>query len=158
MSATDRVSSLLVSTNLPSSRGGTDLVAIDERPAVRILAEIGPETPGRQQPAGGLGMIGAERHELGLQLLQQPLAPVLLARCLLAVQTQDVPTPTLALADDHLLGVELGGDRGVAAGPRQDLVADLLHLGQRCRQHIAAGTAGELGEVGLGVEPGIADK
>lgn len=68
--------------------GSADPVPVDEGPAVSILAEIGPEPSGGQQPAGGLGMIGTERIELGLQLLEQPLPPVLLACCLLAVQAQ----------------------------------------------------------------------
>ena len=87
-----------------------------------------------------------------------PLAMAFFPLRLLGVQAQDVASAPLALANDHLLGAQVRGDLGVAPGAAQDLVPDLLHPADRRRQDVAPGAPAELGEVGPGVEPGVADE
>ena len=77
---------------------------------------------------------------------------------LLDVEAEDVASAPLALADDHLLGAQVRRDLGVAPRAAQDLVLDLLHPADRRRQDVTAGTPAELGEIGPGIEPGIADE
>jgi hypothetical protein len=100
-------------------------------------------------------MIVAETLELELQEVEDRLAVALFPLRLRGVQAQDVAAAPFALADNHLLGAEVGRDLGIAPGAAQDLVLDLLYAPDRRRQDVAAGAPAELGEVGPGVETGI---
>jgi hypothetical protein len=159
MSAAESVSSLVVSTNLPSSCSALRTFGpIDEGPALVVEREIGAEALGGDQAAGGLGVIAAEAVELELQEVEDLLAMTLFPRGFLGVQAEDVAPAPLALANHDLLGAQIGRDLGVAPRAAQNLVLDLLHPADRRRQDVATGAAAELGEIGSGVEPGIADE
>ena len=154
MSAAESVSSLVVSTNLPSSCSARRTLArsMKGRPSASS-DEVRAEALGGDQAARSLGMIAGETVELELQEVQDLVAVALLPRGLLGVQAEDVAPAPLALADDHLLGAQVRRDLGVAPGAAQNLVLDLLHPADRRRQDVAAGAPAQLGEIGPGVEP-----
>src|SRR3954452_1540618 len=136
--------------------GPADLGLIQVRPAVVILAQVGAEPLGGEQPTGGLGMIRMQARQLGPEELEdlRPVPPLLVR--LLPVQAQDVAPTALAPAEHDLLGTQLGVDLGIAARMREDLVPDLLHPPDRRGQDIAPGPLGERVAVGLRVQPGVA--
>src|SRR5690349_509555 len=135
--------------------GSADLGLIQVGPAVVILAQVGAEALGGEQPAGGLGVVRLQARQLGLEDLEDfgPV-PALLVGLLLA-QAQDVAPTALALAEHHLLGPQPGVDLGVAARMREDLVPALLHPPDRRGQDVAPGPLGERIEIGSRIEPGI---
>ena len=54
--------------------------------------------------------------------------------------------------------LQVAGDLTVASGPGQHLGLDVLHAAHRHRQHVAAETAAQLGQVVGGIHAGVADE
>jgi hypothetical protein len=138
--------------------GAFDLVPIEIGPAVLVLTQIGRKALGREELAGALGMIGLQRRELGLEGLEQLGTAPLLPLGFFAIKAENVATSALAIPENHLLGAQIRGDRGVAARVGQDLVPDLLDPANRGGEDVFAGTLGQLLEIGFGIEPGVADE
>jgi hypothetical protein len=84
--------------------------------------------------------------EGGLEFGDDPLAGRGVRLGLHRVATHDVP----AVVDDDLLDFEIVGDRPVAAGPRQDLLAELLLFAQLAPQDVVEGRGGMLRQQGQG--------
>src|SRR5690606_18333494 len=73
-----------------------------------------------------------ERHELGLQLAQQPRSMPALAALLLGVVAHDVATSPFPIADDDLLDAQVAHDLAVPNSARDELLA---HLAAACDGH-----------------------
>ena len=85
-----------------------------------------------------------------------PVGPLPLG--LLRVETEDIPSPAFAIAEDDLLGVQVVGDLDVAAGLGEHLLFYLGHRGHPGGQQILAAGPGQLFPVVRGVHARVGHK
>lgn len=82
----------------------------------------------------------------------------LLSLCFLWIEAEDVPSPSLAITDNHLLGLQVVGEGGETTGLREYLVLYFSHRRHAGGEQVFAAGPGKFFPVSGGIHARVGNK